>query len=127
MPGPWKRLGPSDVFDPPADLPRSRPRGLVWAGLAWIVVVAGILVLAFVAWTTPLRAHSWYEAACCSQRDCAPVEDGVVAEKSDGVHVQGHGILSRTDSRLRMSRDDRDHICQETGKLLCVYRKPNGM
>jgi hypothetical protein len=43
------------------------------------------------------------------------------------VHVQGFGILSRSDSRLRTSRDDQDHVCQQPGKLLCVYRKPNGM
>lgn len=35
------------------------------------------------------RAHSWYAAACCSERDCAPVEDGVVIEKSDGVLAVG--------------------------------------
>ena len=76
------------------------------------------------------RAHSWYEAACCSERDCVPVEEGVVVEKTDGVHVQGHGILNRMDPRLRMSRDDRDHLCiaqHSSTKLLCVYRKPNGM
>jgi hypothetical protein len=76
------------------------------------------------------RAHSWYEVACCSERDCVPVEDGVVVEKTDGVHVQGFGILSRTDPRLRLSRDDRDHLCvAQAGatKLICVYRKPNGM
>jgi hypothetical protein len=76
------------------------------------------------------RAHSWYEAACCSERDCVPVEEGVVVEKADGVHVQGHGILNRMDPRLRMSRDDRDHLCvapHSSTKLLCVYRKPNGM
>ena len=76
------------------------------------------------------RAHSWYEVTCCSERDCLPVDDGVVVERADGVHVQGHGTLSRTDPRLRMSRDDRDHLCvsqHAATKLLCVYRKPNGM
>lgn len=72
-------------------------------------------------------AHSFYEPACCSDRDCAPVADGVVVEKADGVHVKGWDVLSRTDPRLRWSRDDQDHVCQQPGKLLCVYRKPNGM
>jgi len=89
------------------------------------------LLLAFpVCLAETARAHSWYEASCCSERDCVPVEDGVVVEKADGVHVQGFGILSRTDPRLRLSRDDRDHLCvAQAGatKLICVYRKPNGM
>ena len=72
-------------------------------------------------------AHSWYEAACCSSKDCKSVDDGAVLEMADGVHVKGWGVLSRSDSRLRWSRDDRDHICEQPGKLLCVYRKPNGM
>lgn len=73
------------------------------------------------------HAHSWYEPQCCSDRDCREVDDGFVVEKADGVHVQGWGVLSATDPRLRWSRDDRDHVCQEPTKLLCVYRKPNGM
>jgi hypothetical protein len=83
--------------------------------------------LAEVGFLASAQAHSWYEVACCHERDCVPVEDGVVVEKTDGVHVQGFGILSRSDSRLRTSRDDQDHVCQQPGKLLCVYRKPNGM
>jgi hypothetical protein len=70
-------------------------------------------------------SHEWYEPACCSGNDCAPVDDGTVVEKSDGVHVQGWGVLNRSDPRVRWSRDDRDHVCAIAGKLYCVYRNPN--
>ena len=89
----------------------------------------GMLVLQNVQ----VRGHGNYDPACCSDRDCHPVEENVVQERSDGVHVQGHGILSYTDLRLRWSKDDRDHVCeQSTGggvgakKLFCVYRKTKG-
>jgi hypothetical protein len=130
MPGPWKRPGPPNLMESPTELSKGSPWVLVWAVLAWIMFFTAVLLLALIAWANPLKAHAWYDAACCSDRDCKPVDDGVVAEKADGVHVQGHGILSRTDSRLRMSRDDRDHLCvpsYDKTKLLCVYRKPNGM
>jgi hypothetical protein len=74
----------------------------------------------------------WYDAKCCSNRDCHPVPDGFVSNTEQGVEVKGHGLLSYTDPRLNWSRDLRDHICEsqtyyngvkQPGKLLCVYRK----
>lgn len=97
------------------------------SGFLWLL--ATCTAFATVAWAIlPARGHSFYEPACCSERDCAPVADGVVVEKPDGVHVRGHDVLSRTDPRLRWSRDDRDHLCvSPSSKLLCVYRRPNGV
>jgi hypothetical protein len=101
---------------------------------ALLCLILGALVLAgaaiLIGWTQMMeraRAHGWYELACCSGSDCAPVEDGVVVEKSDGIHVQGWGVIHPGDPRLRWSRDDRDHICARPGKLICIYRKPSGM
>ena len=75
-----------------------------------------------------LTIHLWYENACCADQDCHPVEDGVVTEGRDGVEVQGFGTLSYTDSRLRWSQDNRDHLCvSNIHKLICVYRKPKWM
>jgi hypothetical protein len=71
-------------------------------------------------------AHSWYEPKCCSGVDCKPVDDEVIAEKSDGLHVQGFGIMSYTDPRLNWSRDYQNHLCVRGGKLLCIYRRPQG-
>jgi len=98
----------------------------------WLLVAAIAIALMMLTWITPAGAHDWYESACCSGKDCMPVKDGVVTETADGVRVEGFGILSESDSRLRWSQDDRDHICAfnsstfgapVTRKLQCVYRK----
>jgi hypothetical protein len=92
--------------------------------------VTSYLLAAIFFAVRPASAHSWYEAACCSGIDCAPVENGVVVERDDGVHVEGFGILHEGDSRLRWSLDDEDHICasrSQPAKLLCVYRKHKSM
>lgn len=67
-----------------------------------------------------------YDLACCNLRDCRPDEDNRVKDTRDGLFVQGHGIMSYTDPRIRKSRDDRDHICEDKGKLICVYQRPKG-
>jgi hypothetical protein len=97
--------------------------GLVLARMGICASIVGLLLLS----VTSARGHSWYEPSCCSGQDCAPVADGVVTENRLGVHVQGFGFLSPSDSRVRWSRDDQDHVCASGGKLLCVYRKPSGM
>ena len=95
-----------------------------YISLAILILMAFFLII----YLTPANAHDWYDAKCCSGIDCAEVPNGTVEEKSDGIHVKGHGILSYTDSRLNWSRDDQDHLCvsKSSGKLLCVYRKPKG-
>lgn len=96
--------------------------------LPWVFVLVAAAMLILATLTTA-GAHSWYEPQCCSSTDCAPVDDGVVEEKSDGIHVKGYGVLSYTDPRIRWSKDDQDHLCTEQygqHKLLCVYRKPKG-
>jgi hypothetical protein len=86
-----------------------------------------VLVIAAILLADPALSHSWYEPACCSDVDCAPVADGMVEDMADGVHVQGYGVLSYADARLRWSQDDQDHMCitrDVSHKLLCVYRRP---
>jgi hypothetical protein len=67
-----------------------------------------------------------YDPACCNLRDCRPDDADRVKDTRDGLFVQGYGIMSYTDPRLRTSRDDRNHICEYGGKLVCVYQKPKG-
>jgi hypothetical protein len=97
-----------------------------------LVAVLVLLMLSTCAYRNFVMAHEtltgWaYDNACCSDQHCHPVKDGVVEDKVDGVHVQGFGILSYTDQRLRRSGDNNDHVCTSEGKLLCVYEKPKGM
>jgi hypothetical protein len=91
-----------------------------------MAVVSGAALLMSI-FAGPAGAHSWYEPACCSGQDCNAVDEGVVVEMGDGVHVKGWGTLSRSDPRVRWSRDGFDHVCSMAGKLYCVYRKPNSM
>lgn len=88
-----------------------------------------IFTLLWMLTVTPAAAHdlAWYEASCCHDQHCRPVDDGVVNEKTDGVWVDGYGILSYSDPRLRWSRDNNDHLCVNGTKLICVYRRPKGM
>jgi hypothetical protein len=99
--------------------------------MKWVVLACGVVVL-LVLWNSA-KAHDWYEPACCSGSDCKPVSEDDVVERSDGVHVRGWGVLSRSDPRIRTSRDDASHICETQGgvlpysrKLYCVYMRPNG-
>ena len=89
------------------------------------LVIGPFLAVALIGAASAHDQHL-YDMACCDRQDCKPVADGVVEEKADGVHIQGHGIVNRLDPRLRTSRDDRDHLCIRGGKMICVYRKPNG-
>jgi hypothetical protein len=98
-----------------------------------IFVFIGALLIILVLYNAVAKAHDWYEPQCCSGSDCKPVHDDDVAERPDGVHVRGWGVLSRTDPRIRTSRDDASHICETPGgiltssrKLYCVYLKPSG-
>lgn len=88
-----------------------------------------VIALSAVALFVP--AHMWYSTACCSARDCAPVAEGVVVGRPDGVHVQGHGILKYGDPRLLRSLDGSDHVCEikppHGPGLRCIYLKSLGM
>ena len=72
-------------------------------------------------------AHDWYPSDCCNQKDCRPVEEGVVVDQPGGVMVKGFGFVFRSDPRLRVSPNGEDHVCSASGRLYCVFRKLNGM
>lgn len=99
-----------------------------WMLLAFVIFLLSIVFIAN-AWPHMHDMHDpahWYEQSCCSGKDCAPVKDDAVQYKSDGVYVDGFGVLSYQDPRLRWSRDHRNHICAVGSKLRCLYRRPNG-
>lgn len=92
-----------------------------------IRITAAWIVLISTAMAHETKTGWNYDSACCSERHCHPVNDGVVEDKRDGVLVQGFGLMSYSDARLRWSQDNQDHLCTSDGKLLCVYRKPKDM
>ena len=108
-------------------------------------VVTFVLILVWVAFftvlwlfTSPAKAHSWYEADCCSLRDCAPLDAAAVVESPLGfvvtVRPGTHPMwpASKTESlvtvypyrssKVRPSRDDQWHVCiSSAGAPLCLY------
>ena len=105
--------------------------------LIWLLVLAGIVVAFHV---TPAFAHSWYDGACCSDKDCAPIPREYVTERKDGyeVHIPagGHPLVDEPldafvpygDSKDRRSHDANFHGCISaySGKLICLYSPVNG-
>ena len=85
------------------------------------------LALALAMAASSAAAHDWYDQSCCGGTHCHPVPDGFVRELGTGVEVKGYGLLSYTDPRLHRSLDDHDHVCENFGKLLCVYRRVKEM
>jgi hypothetical protein len=66
-------------------------------------------------------AHSWYPQECCSDRDCAPVEDVEVVE--GGYRTQGLFVPS---GRARPSLDARYHLCRYHNYVICFFVPLNG-
>ncbi len=95
----------------------------------------GLTIMLGVLGTRSVWAHDWYDAQCCAEKDCYPVPDNVVVDAADGgVDVEGFGHLDRDNSKLRMSLDMHDHICEHnvysdgksTRALVCVYHVRRG-
>ena len=94
------------------------------------------LALIFAAVSTPVTAHEWYDAACCSGFDCAPVAVETVQSVPGGylltiepgqhplVFQRIEEFVSYDDAdRFRASQDDQWHVCIfPAGKVRCVYQ-----
>jgi hypothetical protein len=92
------------------------------AGIAAFIAVCALLVVGVA------RAHDWYDAACCSNKDCAPIPDSDVADLGEGgfyIHSRKEHIAFKD---TRQGKDDQYHLCvnQQTGARLCFYRKYSG-
>lgn len=104
----------------------------------WLIaIVAAVAALLFGALLTSYsaRAHTSdtgfeYEAACCSDRDCAPAADSDVVPAAGGWFVPRFNLLVPYDSRIvRRAPDGRFHFCVGVGVrdgahveiLRCLY------
>jgi hypothetical protein len=100
--------------------------------------------LAIIAFAAMARAHTaptgWaYDVECCHVHDCAPVPDRAVREATGGYSVRllpgDHPLvttplaafLAHGSPALRVSGDDRRHVCVSQGRILCVYIPPGGV
>lgn len=75
-----------------------------------------------------LLAHSWYEPACCSGQDCAPLtrESTVVPGNAGGYQVTvkpGAGTVFFPQEKVRPSQDGLYHACisLSAGTPICLY------
>lgn len=90
-------------------------------------ILAFVLLIAAVHYATlPASAHSWYDGACCSDRDCRPIPASEVRELAwDRVLdlISGQELRG---AQVRQSKDGEWHICNRGGdrkaRPLCVYR-----
>ena len=105
--------------------------------MMWLVLALLVIPPAAFAHTAP---SGWaYDRDCCSDMDCAPVPDSAVREATGGYSVRlvpgGHPLVSAPMSAfvahgspaLRVSGDDRRHVCVSHGRVLCVYVPPGGV
>lgn len=102
---------------------------LLGAALVGLALIAGAVALA----TRPAAAHSWYDAACCSGQDCAPVETAEIEETPDGYRVvlepgdhplvtrRLERLISKTSPDLRWSHDAGWHVCASSARIICLY------
>jgi len=104
--------------------------------------VAALILAVFLSGSAePAQAHEWYDANCCSGRDCAPISTDRVDVTREGyvitLKVGDHPVLKRDrvyrlpfDSRtLKESRDGNFHLCIgiRTNNLLCLYEPTGGV
>ncbi len=86
-----------------------------------------LFVMAYLWSSLPVEAHSWYDTACCSDRDCEAIEPDAVNETAAGYEVnyfskQGfavHGFMPR--EKITHSQDGRFHGCATSVRFLCLY------
>ncbi len=90
-------------------------------------IAVAVLCAAFLCVMKAAGAHSWYEARCCSDKDCAPIDDSDVVERDGGYFIKSRNefVLEKD---TRPGQDDQYHICINalTNTRLCFYRKFNG-
>lgn len=81
--------------------------------------------------TTGADSHSWYDAKCCSDRDCRPVAKGEVSRTPTGWVVRPVGtsietFFSDADARIHPSLDVNMHICVGQSTVFCLYKPDPG-
>jgi hypothetical protein len=91
----------------------------------WAVIVFAAVLAALLGWVAFGHAHSFYEAACCSNADCAPISSQRVTEGSFGYAVDGKPIPQNI---IRRAPDGQFHLCQPLmGQIRCLYAPDRGV
>lgn len=92
------------------------------------LVILGVLLSA-----TYASAHSFYEYECCSDYDCAPLEETKIEEKDGGWTLWDGRHVPYRDKRVKPSPDGQFHLCEQKWepntadrKILCLYAPIGG-
>lgn len=93
------------------------------------LVVALLLCLVIALFARPAKAHSFYSAACCSEKDCAPVSAGTVKRTAAGWETPRGGTIPFDDPRVKPTPAPHAgiHLCERPdGSIICIYVPPAG-
>jgi hypothetical protein len=97
--------------------------------LGWCII-AGLALVVAIALAGPASSHSWYDADCCSDRDCEAVSAvSFVAGEPNSVPVMvvttSFGTKPLTSmTKIRDSKDSKMHACIYQERLICLYMPP---
>lgn len=90
-----------------------------------IVLLAALVTGLLLAGLSCCKAHSWYPADCCSDRDCAPIPSSDVDETAEGFVIKSTGEFIER-SKAKMAPDDQFHICRyPSSKIIICFFQPN--
>ena len=69
-----------------------------------------------------LPTHSWYDASCCSDKDCRSVSDDDILE-GDADYIYLPNGLHFPKSMEKPSHDKNFHVCYEGKRPYCIYTR----
>lgn len=100
-----------------------------------LVLIIALGFLIWVAMKSEAHSHEWYDQECCSDKDCAPVEEIKFGTDSDGNGIVSvrtkHGFVEGKlkNISIRPSKDDEYHAClilYHQAVIRCLYVPAGG-
>jgi hypothetical protein len=93
-------------------------RPIIWIAIGVILIIAFGTLIA--------RAHDWYPAECCSQRDCFKINYDELVETNNGDWLYLPRNLTFPKAKVRPSQDRNFHVCignsgYNDGQPLCAF------
>lgn len=89
--------------------------------------MARLVLILLLSLASPALCHDWYDAACCSGKDCAPIRNEFVKPVSTGYAITlGEQVFVVPYQVARPSLDERYHVCVSAGAIRCLYAPPLG-
>lgn len=82
--------------------------------MRWLLIAVLFVVWIVLQWLIhPARAHDWYPAVCCSQKDCQPIPESRVRVTPEGYQVEGlEGTVPTLQANT--SPDGQYHVCHQS-------------